>query len=106
MSFAQSIFLLTEPETSKSKSNWNMSSIVAFAPSTEPKICCSVSNDPFTFSSFRSNEFSSQPALTTLPLVLPWVIVSPSKNLTFSNCGSNVARLSFLITLPNSLDES
>ena len=103
LSFAQSIFLLTDPETSKSKLNSNISSIVAFAPSTEPKICCSFVNEPVTFSNFNNSEFSSHPSSTTIPLAFPWVIVSPSKNLTFLNFGSSEARSSFLITLPKAL---
>ena len=97
------MFLLTEPDTSKSKLKSNISSIVAFAPSTDPKICCSFVNDPITFSNFSNKAFSSHPSLTTIALAFPWVMVSPSKNLTFLNLGSSDARSSFLITLPKAL---
>ena len=80
-----------------------MSSIVAFEPSTEPEICWSLVNDPTTFSSFNNSAFSSHPSSTTNPVAFPCVIVSPSKNLTFTNCGSSDARSSFLITLPKAL---
>ena len=83
-----------------------MSSIVAFEPSIEPEICWSLVNDPTTFSNFNNNVFSSHPPSTTNPVAFPCVIVSPSKNLTFSNLGSNETRSSFLTTLPNSLLES
>ena len=103
LSSAQSIFLLTTPDTSKSKLKSNIFSIVALNPLTEPKICCSFSKLPTTFSNFNNNAPSFQPPLTTVPLAFPCVIVSPSKKLTFLNTGSKEARSFVLITLPKAL---